>query len=142
LRDALYDIYLYHSRRNTIRGNTVRGRRELEVGSRGAGLRLWNSPDLRRLRAESVRRKQLRRKSQPATADRKTQRHALAAAEQTFPIIKGSAEKDGAPLMKPIALHPPIEQSNSIALAQVLFATLSLTLAGTAIAVMWGRRMR
>ncbi len=67
---------------------------------------------------------------------------ALAAAEQSFPIIKGSAEKDDAPLMKPIALHPPFEKSKSIALAQVLFAALSLTLAGTAIAVMWGGRMR
>src|SRR5262249_11247735 len=45
LRDTLYGIYLYHSQRNTIRGNTVCGRRELEVGSRGAGLHLWNSPD-------------------------------------------------------------------------------------------------
>src|SRR5262249_52773683 len=40
LRDTLYGIYLYHSQRNMIRGNTVRGRRELEVGSRGAGLHL------------------------------------------------------------------------------------------------------
>ncbi|HEV2667694.1 MAG TPA: nitrous oxide reductase family maturation protein NosD, partial [Blastocatellia bacterium] len=45
LRDTLYGIYLYHSPRNTVQGNTVRGRRELEVGSRGAGLHLWNSPD-------------------------------------------------------------------------------------------------
>jgi nitrous oxidase accessory protein len=67
---------------------------------------------------------------------------ALAAAEQTFPIIKGSAEKDGAPLMKPIDLHPPLEKSKSIALAQVFFAAFSLTLTGTAIAVMWGGRMR
>ena len=45
LRDVLYGIYLYHSARNTIRRNTVRGRAELEVGGRGAGLHLWNSPD-------------------------------------------------------------------------------------------------
>jgi nitrous oxidase accessory protein len=45
LRDVLYGIYLYHSSHNTLRGNTVRGRATLEVGSRGAGLHLWNSPD-------------------------------------------------------------------------------------------------
>jgi nitrous oxidase accessory protein len=44
LRDVLYGIYLYHSQRNTIRGNTVRGRCQLEVGERGAALHLWNSP--------------------------------------------------------------------------------------------------
>lgn len=45
LRDVLYGIYLYHSARNTIRGNSVRGRVELESGERGAGLHMWNSPD-------------------------------------------------------------------------------------------------
>ena len=45
LRDVLYGIYLYHSRANTIRGNVIRGRTELEFGQRGAGLHLWNSPD-------------------------------------------------------------------------------------------------
>lgn len=45
LRDVLYGIYLYHSARNTIRGNTIRGRAELESGERGAGLHIWNSPD-------------------------------------------------------------------------------------------------
>jgi nitrous oxidase accessory protein len=45
LRDVLYGIYLYHASRNTLRGNVVRGRRALEIGERGAGLHLWNSPD-------------------------------------------------------------------------------------------------
>lgn len=45
LRDILYGIYLYHSAQNVVRRNTVRGRVELEVGSRGAGLHIWNSPD-------------------------------------------------------------------------------------------------
>lgn len=45
LRDVLYGIYLYHAARNTIRNNTILGRRELESGARGAGLHLWNSPD-------------------------------------------------------------------------------------------------
>ncbi|MBS1807919.1 MAG: nitrous oxide reductase family maturation protein NosD [Acidobacteria bacterium] len=45
LRDILYGIYLLKSRGNTIQNNFIRGRAELEVGSRGAGLHLWNSPD-------------------------------------------------------------------------------------------------
>jgi nitrous oxidase accessory protein len=45
LRDILYGIYLYSSHGNTLRRNRVRGRAELEQGSRGAGLHLWNSPD-------------------------------------------------------------------------------------------------
>jgi nitrous oxidase accessory protein len=45
LRDVLYGVYLYRARRNTIRRNTVEGRGELELGERGAGLHLWDSPD-------------------------------------------------------------------------------------------------
>ncbi|MFN7931499.1 MAG: nitrous oxide reductase family maturation protein NosD, partial [Blastocatellia bacterium] len=45
LRDILYGIYLLKSRGNTIQNNVIRGRAELEVGARGAGLHLWNSPD-------------------------------------------------------------------------------------------------
>ena len=44
LRDILYGIYLYRSPGNTIRGNSIRGRAELEIGERGAGLHLWDSP--------------------------------------------------------------------------------------------------
>ena len=43
--DILYGIYLYGAQQNIIRGNTIRGRPELEMGERGAGLHLWNSPD-------------------------------------------------------------------------------------------------
>ncbi|MGZ5435940.1 MAG: nitrous oxide reductase family maturation protein NosD [Pyrinomonadaceae bacterium] len=45
LRDILYGIYLYGSAGNTLRGNHVRGRPELDSGARGAGLHLWDSPD-------------------------------------------------------------------------------------------------
>lgn len=45
LHDILYGIYLYHSHGNVIKSNTIRGRQELEVGERGAGLHLWDSPD-------------------------------------------------------------------------------------------------
>jgi nitrous oxidase accessory protein len=43
LRDVLFGIYLYHSNGNTIRHNLIRGRSELQLGERGAGLHLWNS---------------------------------------------------------------------------------------------------
>lgn len=328
LRDTLYGVYLYHSRRNTIRGNTVRGRRELEVGSRGAGLHLWNSPDntieentvsdardgmyiqnspgnnIRRNRVFNVRyglhymnsdanrfeenifsdnvagaaimysrrielrrnvfahnrgfssfgvlfqdceenvaeenfiidnatgvfaealRKSVFRRNVIAENDLALQifsssagnlfvennlvenlsplrlvgkrsdtrwseggrgnywsdyrgydldgdgvgdvahkvqnvfeylegnyprlrlylsspaAQALAAAEQTFPIIKGSAERDVAPLMKPVSLDLPLKQFSPVAITQILIATISLLLAGTAIAVMWRGRLR
>jgi nitrous oxidase accessory protein len=45
LRDILYGIYLYSSNSNTLRRNHIRGRPELDVGARGAGLHLWNSPN-------------------------------------------------------------------------------------------------
>jgi nitrous oxidase accessory protein len=47
IRDALYGIYFYHSENNVVRRNVIRGRRELSLGERGAGLHLWNSPDNR-----------------------------------------------------------------------------------------------
>jgi nitrous oxidase accessory protein len=328
LRDVLYGVYLYHSRRNTVRRNTVRGRRELELGARGAGLHLWNSPDntieentitdardgmyiqsspgntIRRNRVFKVRyglhymnsdanrfeenifsdnvagaaimysrkielrrnafihnrgfssfgvlfqdceenvaeenfiidnatgifaealRKSVFRRNVIAENDlalrifssasqnlfsennfvsnlsplqvigkrsdtrwqeggrgnywsdyegydldadgvgdapHKVQNvfeylegnyprlrlflsspaaQALAAAEQTFPIIKGSSETDTAPLMKPIALHFPLDQSNPGMFARFVFAALALSLAGTGIAVMWAGRLR
>jgi nitrous oxidase accessory protein len=328
LRDTLYGIYLYHSQRNQIRGNAVRGRRELEVGARGAGLHLWNSPDntieentitdardgmyiqsspgnnIRRNRVFGVRyglhymssdankfednvfsdnvagaaimysrrielrrnafvhnrgfssfgvlfqdceenvaeenfiidnatgvfaealRKSVFRRNVIAENDLALQifsssaqnlivennfvenlsplrlvgkrsdtrwqeggrgnywsdyrgydldgdgvgdvahkvqnvfeylegdyprlrlylsspaAQALAAAEHAFPIIKGSPEKDGAPLMKPIALHFPLEKPRPAVPSQAIFALLSFSLAGTAIAVMWRGRLR
>lgn len=45
LTDILYGIYFYRSHGNVLRWNTIRGRRELEAGERGAGLHLWDSPD-------------------------------------------------------------------------------------------------
>jgi nitrous oxidase accessory protein len=45
LADVLYGIYLYRSRSNTIRRNVILGRKELDIGERGAGLHLWDSAD-------------------------------------------------------------------------------------------------
>ena len=44
LSDILYGIYFYRSQGNSIRWNTIRGRKELDAGERGAGLHLWDSP--------------------------------------------------------------------------------------------------
>jgi len=43
LSDVLFGIYLYHSSNNNIRRNRIHGRPELESGSRGGGIHLWNS---------------------------------------------------------------------------------------------------
>jgi nitrous oxidase accessory protein len=45
LTDTLYGIYFYRSQGNTVRWNTIRGRKDLEAGERGAGLHLWDSPN-------------------------------------------------------------------------------------------------
>ena len=45
LTDILYGIYFYRSSGNTIRWNTISGRKELAAGERGAGLHLWDSPN-------------------------------------------------------------------------------------------------
>ena len=45
LSDILYGIYFYRSQGNMIRWNSIRGRKELELGERGAGLHLWDSPN-------------------------------------------------------------------------------------------------
>ncbi len=45
LSDVLYGIYLYGSQRNAILHNMIRGRREMDIGERGAGLHMWDSPD-------------------------------------------------------------------------------------------------
>ena len=45
LTDVLYGIYFYRSSGNVIRSNTIRGRKEVESGERGAGLHLWDSPN-------------------------------------------------------------------------------------------------
>jgi nitrous oxidase accessory protein len=47
MRDVLYGIYLYHSDRNVVARNTIRGRPELGLGERGAGIHVWNSSENR-----------------------------------------------------------------------------------------------
>jgi nitrous oxidase accessory protein len=45
LTDILYGIYFYRSHGNTVRSNTISGRKEIAAGERGAGLHLWDSPN-------------------------------------------------------------------------------------------------
>lgn len=45
LRDVLFGIYLLHAQGNTIRNNRIAGRAQLELGERGSGIHIWNSPD-------------------------------------------------------------------------------------------------
>jgi nitrous oxidase accessory protein len=43
LSDVLFGIYFYRAHDNFLRDNVVRGRTEIGVGERGAGLHLWDS---------------------------------------------------------------------------------------------------
>ena len=43
LRDVLFGIYLFQASGNDVTGNTIVGRRELELGERGSGIHIWNS---------------------------------------------------------------------------------------------------
>lgn len=68
---------------------------------------------------------------------------AMAAAEKTFPILRGSREIDDAPLMKPTALHYPFatDQPASGMHAGLIMTSLLILTAGTA--VIWkGQRPR
>ena len=43
LKDVLFGIYFYRAHDNLVRDNVVRGRTEIGLGERGAGLHLWDS---------------------------------------------------------------------------------------------------
>ena len=43
LRDVLFGIYLLHAEHNIVYGNTIIGRKYLELGERGSGIHIWNS---------------------------------------------------------------------------------------------------
>jgi len=45
LDDVLFGIYLLHAKGNIVKNNLIHGRPNLDIGDRGAGLHLWNSPD-------------------------------------------------------------------------------------------------
>jgi nitrous oxidase accessory protein len=47
LSDVLFGIYLFHSTNNSIVNNRIRGRKEIDLGDRGSGIHLWDSPSNR-----------------------------------------------------------------------------------------------
>lgn len=61
---------------------------------------------------------------------------ALAAAEKTFPILRGSSETDTAPLMKAVDLHYPFEQEKSAGRGSLTLMTISLLMFSVALAVL------
>ena len=62
---------------------------------------------------------------------------ALATAERTFPIIKGSSLADAAPLTKAASFTYPFPQTEVKRIPQLLLATLSILMFGVAVATIW-----
>jgi nitrous oxidase accessory protein len=66
----------------------------------------------------------------------------LATAERTFPIFKGSAEVDTAPLMKAIAMNVPLSQAKAPPSSQALPGLISMAMLSAGIATIWKGRRR
>ena len=62
---------------------------------------------------------------------------ALATAERTFPIIKGSSLADAAPLTKAASFTYPFNQAEARRIPQLLLAALSILMFGVAAATIW-----
>jgi nitrous oxidase accessory protein len=67
---------------------------------------------------------------------------ALAMAEKTFPILRGSPEVDVAPLTRAVKLNFPFGRERPAVRTQLLLMTSSLALFGFALAVMWKGQRR
>jgi nitrous oxidase accessory protein len=67
---------------------------------------------------------------------------ALAAAEKTFPVLKGSSEADPAPLRESVRMRYPFDRSSPRRPAQALLGAVSLAMLGAACAVIWKGRRR
>jgi len=67
---------------------------------------------------------------------------ALAAAEKTFPIVRGSTEADTAPLVKAVELSYPFERSSAKRSTQALLGAVSLAMFVIAIGVIWKGQRR
>jgi hypothetical protein len=61
---------------------------------------------------------------------------ALATAERTFPIIKGSSLQDGAPLSQAVSFTYPFAAGTKRT-PQVMLAMISVLIFGSALAVIW-----
>jgi hypothetical protein len=67
---------------------------------------------------------------------------ALAIAERTFPVFKGSEEIDGAPLMKPVILSYPFAEARRDRTVAFVPATISLTVFASVLALMCTAKRR
>jgi nitrous oxidase accessory protein len=67
---------------------------------------------------------------------------ALAAAEKTFPILKGSGESDAAPLTRPVALRAGLDAPTPRRQTQFTLALVSLVMFGGAAATIWKGQRR
>jgi len=62
---------------------------------------------------------------------------AMAVAEKTFPILRGSSEIDEAPLMKPIALPYPFRKEKAASRIHGGLMMMSVLTFGAAVMVIW-----
>jgi hypothetical protein len=62
---------------------------------------------------------------------------ALATAERTFPIIKGSSLADAAPRTKAASFTYPFHETATQRTAQLALAALSILMFGVAVATIW-----
>ncbi|MGZ8844667.1 MAG: hypothetical protein ACXW18_13455, partial [Pyrinomonadaceae bacterium] len=68
---------------------------------------------------------------------------AMAVAEKTFPILRGSPVVDDAPLMKPVALRYPFTVERPTRRAQHGLMAVSFLILSAAARVMWkGKRLK
>jgi nitrous oxidase accessory protein len=67
---------------------------------------------------------------------------ALAMAERTFPILRGTSEADASPLVRAVKLNYPFERERPSLRAQLLLVIVSLAMLGFALMVMWKGQRR
>jgi nitrous oxidase accessory protein len=67
---------------------------------------------------------------------------ALAAAEKTFPVLRGTSEADPAPLTRAVNLNSRFERAGSPLSARLWLVTVSLAMLGLALMLMWKGRRR
>jgi nitrous oxidase accessory protein len=62
---------------------------------------------------------------------------ALATAEKTFPIVRGSTEADPAPLTKPVKAHNSFTRAATRSKVQIISGIVSFAIFGLAIGIIW-----
>ncbi len=68
---------------------------------------------------------------------------ALAAAEKTFPLLRGSAELDRAPLMKAVALSIPLPmEQRPRATTRAIYIVMSLLILGVSMSIIWKGQLK